>query len=266
MTLPAYSMCLIACLGQQSPEVVRPFMKPMDFDPKLIALDWPVLRAGFMSLIPISFMVLVFGAAFGLAATQTGMKNWEAMLMSAFVFAGVAQFAALDSWGAQVPILSLAVTVFAINARHILMGASLYPWLMHMPVKSRYGVMVLASDVNWAMTLQAFNQSKPGLGILLGGGLALWIFWAIGTWVGLIFGSVISNAKAWGLDMVMGCFLWAMTLSGPRTPRILWIWLAAALAAMLAYRYLPSNLHVISGALAGGLVGAFWPEESTRDH
>ncbi len=57
-----------------------------------------------------------------------------------------------------------------------------------------------------------------------------------------------------------------MTLSGPRTPRILWIWLAAALAAMLAYRYLPSNLHVISGALAGGLVGAFWPEESTRDH
>ena len=266
MTLPAYLMFLIECLGWQSPEAGSPSVKHMDVDSKLVALDWVILRAGFMSLVPISFMVLVFGAAFGLAATQTGMKNWEAMLMSAFVFAGVAQFAALDSWGAHVPIFSLAVTVFAINARHILMGASLYPWLMHMPAKSRYGVMVLASDVNWAMTLQALNKSKPGFGILLGGGVALWIFWALGTWMGLIFGKVFSNPKAWGLDMVMGCFLWAMTLSGPRTPRMIWIWLVAAWAAILAYRFLPSNMHVVSGALAGGLMGAFWPEESTRDN
>lgn len=236
-------------------------MAKMDFDPKLIEVNWPVLRAGFLTLLPISFMVLIFGAAFGLAAVQAGMQHWEAMLMSAFVFAGVAQFAALDIWGAHVPIVSLALTVFAINARHILMGASLYPWLMHMPAKSRYGVMVLASDVNWTMALQAFNQSRSGLGILLGGGMALWVFWALGTWTGLMFGSVISNSRAWGLDMVMGCFLWAMTLSGPRTPRIFVIWLTAAVAAMLAHHFFPINVHVIAGALAGGVVGAMRPEE-----
>jgi predicted branched-subunit amino acid permease len=42
--------------------------------------------------------------------------------MSAFVFAGAAQFAALELWGAQVSIITLVVTVFAINARHLFDG------------------------------------------------------------------------------------------------------------------------------------------------
>ena len=238
-------------------------MKSNHFSPDLIQLNWLSLRNGFLTLVPISFMVLVFGAAFGLAATQSGMKDWEALLMSAFVFAGVAQFAALDSWGSHVPLISLAFTVLAINARHILMGASLYPWLSLMPSKSRYGVMILASDVNWALAIQALNKSKPGMGILLGGGVALWVFWVIGTWIGLIFGSSIGNPTVWGLDMVMGCFLWSMTLSGPRPMRILVIWLVAAGTSMLAHLLLPENMHVIAGALAGGLTGACWPEETS---
>lgn len=230
----------------------------------LIAVTPELLRAGFVALLPISFMVLIFGAAFGLAAAQKGLSPLEALFMSAVVFAGVAQFAALETWGEQVPLLSLLVTVFAINARHILMGASLYPWLQQASIRRRYGVMVLASDVNWAMTLQALGKGQPGLGILLGGGVALWVFWLAGTYVGLVFGAGIENGKALGLDMVMGCFLWAMTLSGPRNTRIVSTWAAAATAALLAYQYLPPNTHVVVGALAGGLVGVFWPEEATH--
>ena len=33
-------------------------------------------------------------------------------------------------------------------------------------------------------------------------------------------------------------------------------------ASLLAWRYLPENSHVVVGAIAGGLLGAFWPEES----
>lgn len=215
---------------------------------------------GFKQLIPLSIFVIAFGAAFGLAATQTGLSEPLSMIMSILVFAGASQFAALDLWGTQIPVVPLAVTVFAINARHLLMGASLYPWLRHLPPAKRYGVMIVASDANWAMALQAFNRGQPGFGLLFGGGLALWAFWVLGTWLGLHFGSAISDPKAFGLDMVMGCFLLAMAVGGSKSLRILIIWTVAALAALLAYRYLPENSHVVVGALAGGVLGAVWTE------
>ena len=80
--------------------------------------------------------MVIFGAAFGLAATQTGLDNSSIMLMSSFVFAGASQFATLELWGAQISLIPLIVTVFFINARHLLMGASLYPWLRHLSFPS----------------------------------------------------------------------------------------------------------------------------------
>ena len=216
---------------------------------------------GFRQLLPISLFVAVFGMAFGLAATQSGLSGSAIVLMSTLVFAGAAQFATLDLWGTQMPVIALAVTVFAINARHLLMGATLYPWLRHLPPVQRYAVMLVASDANWALSIQALGRGEPGLSLLLGGGLALWLFWILGTWLGLFVGSAIDDPVRWGLDMVMGCFLLTMVVDGPKNPRLLAIWAAAAGASLLAWRYLPENSHVVAGAIAGGLLGAFWPEE-----
>lgn len=59
----------------------------------------------------------------------------------------------------------------------------------------------------------------------------------------------------------MGCFLLAMVAGGEKNLRILMIWVVAAGASLLAYWYLPDNSHVVVGALAGGLLGTFWPEK-----
>ncbi|WP_256679992.1 AzlC family ABC transporter permease [Pseudomonas sp. Marseille-P9899] len=219
---------------------------------------------GFKQLLPISMFVVVFGLAFGLAAAQTGLDGVSIMWMSTLVFAGASQFAALDLWGDKVPLVPLIVTVFAINARHLLMGATLYPWLRELPRARRYGVMLVVSDANWAMSMQALSAGKPGLGILLGGGLALWSTWILGTWLGLYFGNLVSDPVSWGLDMVMGCFLLAMVVGGQKNLRMLLIWAIAAGSALLAYWYLPENSHVVVGALAGGIVGALWMEKKNE--
>lgn len=216
---------------------------------------------GLTKLVPLSLFVMAFGAAFGLAATQAGLTESSAILMSTLVFAGASQFAALGFWGAQVPIVPLALTVFAINARHLLMGASLYPWLRHLPAARRYGVMLVATDANWAMSIQAFHRGQPGVGLLLGGGLVLWAFWVLGTWLGVHFGGVIADPRRFGLDMVMGCFLLAMAVGGQKNLRLLVIWTVAAGSSLLAYWYLPENTHVVVGALTGGALGAVWMEK-----
>lgn len=225
-------------------------------------LNRQLVWVGFRQMVPIAMFVMVFGAAFGLAATQSSLDATWVVVMSTLVFAGAAQFATLDLWGPQVPILTLALTVFAINARHLLMGATLYPWLRHLPPAQRYGVMVVASDANWALAMQSFGRGQPGLGLLLGGGLALWLFWVLGTWLGTQVGDVIADGRRWGLDMVMGCFLLAMVVGGQKNLRMLVIWAVAASAALAAYHYLPENSHVVVGALAGGLLGVMWTEQT----
>lgn len=216
---------------------------------------------GFTQLVPLSFFVIIFGIAFGVAAVQTGLEPFSIVLMSTLVFAGASQFATLEMWGTHVPLIPVLITVFAINARHLLMGATLYPWLRELPAAKRYGVMLFASDANWALSMNAFGNKKPGLGILLGGGIALWSFWILGTWLGFYFGNAIKDPVSLGLDMVMGCFLLSMVAVGPKNLRVFAIWAIAAVSSLMAYWFLPDNMHVVVGALAGGTLGAIWTEK-----
>ncbi|ERS81818.1 AzlC family ABC transporter permease [Halomonas sp. PBN3] len=224
-------------------------------------LDRALVWEGFKALLPLSLFVIVFGVAFGLAATQARLGDLEIVLMSTLVFAGASQFAALELWGPQVPFFTLLVTVFAINARHLLMGATLYPWLEPLPPARRYAIMLVATDANWAMAMQAFHRDRPGLGLMLGGGIALWGFWVLGTWLGLHVGGAVQDPASLGLDMVMGCFLLAMVVGGEKNLRMLLIWAVAAGASLLAFYYLPENSHVVVGAIAGGLVGLVWGKQ-----
>ena len=135
--------------------------------------------------------------------------------------------------------------------------ATLYPHIRELNPITRYSIMLVASDANWALSMRAFSQNKvqEGLGLLFGGGLALWAFWALGTWAGFYLGNTISNPSSFGFDMVMGCFLLTMVLEGNKDNKTSMIWLVAGVTSIAAYFYLPENSHVIVGALSGGLMG-----------
>ncbi|UZD66764.1 AzlC family ABC transporter permease [Marinobacter sp. AN1] len=218
------------------------------------------VRAEFFRLLPISLFVVAFGAAFGLAAVQEGLEPLQALLMSVTVFAGASQFAAVDMWGTEVSLVPLLAVVFAINSRHLLMGASLYPVLRELPPVKRYGVLLLLTDANWAVAAQDYQNGRKNLEVIVGGGLVLWLAWVIGTILGVYFGGLLKEPQALGLDMVLGCFLLAMALGGKKSPRTLVAWIVASLAALAAWRWLPPNIHVVVGALAGGVVGFLWLE------
>ncbi|MFB9147650.1 AzlC family ABC transporter permease [Halomonas alkalicola] len=216
------------------------------------------LVEGFRRMAPLSLFVIVFGLAFGVAALQQGLSGLETLLMSGLVFAGAAQFATLELWDDSIPLVPLVAITLAINARHLLMGAAFYPHLRELPAGRRYASLILLSDANWAMAMSGGSPAAR-LGILVGGGLALWITWMIGTGLGVAFGSGIGEPERFGLDAIMGCFLLAMLVGDKRDPGVLLPWGAAAIAALAAMAWLPPHAHVIVGALAGGLVGLLLP-------
>ncbi|TDT44411.1 putative branched-subunit amino acid permease [Halospina denitrificans] len=224
------------------------------------------VRAEFVQLLPIAVFVAIFGVAFGLAAVQAGLASWQAGLMSATVFAGAAQFAVLGLWGQEVSLIPLIAIVLAINSRHILMGAALFPMLRRLPPGRRYGILLVLTDANWARSFQQYQAGTQNLEAVLGGGLALWMAWVAGTVFGTYFGGLLQNPEAFGLDMVLGCFLLAMALGGPKSRRILLAWTVAGISAVLAWLWLPPHMHVVVGALAGGVVGLFWLEKPRYEH
>lgn len=229
-------------------------------------LDPVQVRSEFLRLLPISLFVVAFGAAFGLAAVQKGIVPLEATLMSVLVFAGASQFAALELWGDQVALLPLIAITFAINSRHLLMGASLYPMLREMRTAQRYGILLVLTDANWAVAAQDYQNGRRNLEVILGGGVVLWMAWLIGTLLGVYFGGLLQDPKSLGLDMVLGCFLLSMALGGRKNPRVILAWVVAGTAAMIAYWWLPPHTHVVVGALAGGVVGFFWLERKSDEH
>lgn len=223
------------------------------------------VRAEFFRLLPISLFVVAFGAAFGLAAAQTGLTPLETILMSGAVFAGASQFAAIDMWGTEVSVIPLLAVVFAINSRHLLMGASLYPMLKHVSPGKRYGLLLVLTDANWAVSAQEYQNGRHNLEVILGGGVVLWLAWVVGTLLGVYFGGLLQDPKSLGLDMVLGCFLLAMALGGKQSPRVLVAWVVTALASLAAWKWLPPNMHVVVGALAGGVIGYFWLDKKPAD-
>ncbi|APX94431.1 branched-chain amino acid ABC transporter permease [Halomonas sp. 1513] len=225
-------------------------------------LDWPGTLKGLKRMAPLSLFVIAFGLAFGVAAIQRGLSGLETLLMSGLVFAGASQFAALELWGPQIPLIALIASTFAINARHLLMGAALYPWLRHLPRRQRYASLALMSDSNWAMAAADYRRGETNVGMLVGGGIALWLAWMLGTLLGVVFGSGISEPERFGLDVIMGCFLLSMLVGGKLDLGVLVPWVAAALAALAALAWLPENSHVIVGALAGGIAGLLMPPRS----
>jgi len=225
-----------------------------------LALHWASVARGFRRLLPIALFVSAFGLAYGLAAVQQGLPAWQAWLASATVFAGTAQFASLDLWGAEIPLLPVLAVTLAINARLLLMGASLYPWLREVPVRQRYLSLIFLTDAVWAVAASDYQQRRHDLGLLLGGGFVLWLLFLLGTVAGTLFGGVITDPRAFGLDMVMGCFMLALVVANRVRSRHVVIWSVAAAASALAWALLPGTAYVFAGAFSGGLVGALMPD------
>ena len=85
-------------------------------------------REGVKAAIPVWIAFIPVSFALGMAAKAYGLHLWEIVLMSALVYAGPAQFAALEPLASGKPALQVLVTTFLINLRFLVMSAALAPY------------------------------------------------------------------------------------------------------------------------------------------
>jgi predicted branched-subunit amino acid permease len=210
-------------------------------------------------ILPVLPGVCVFASAFGTAAAQKGLTAWQALSMSAFVYAGASQMVALELWRetwSLSTILTLMVVTATVNARMILMGAAIQPWLAPAPKVQNAVNLFFFTDANWLIGTRYQAEGGSDLGVLFGAGFVLWVAWIVATLPGFLAGALVAEPARFGIDLVMPIFFSAMIVPlwkgfGHALP-----WAVAGIVALAVEAWASGYLFIVAGALAGALTGA----------
>ena len=232
----------------------------IETSPPATTLTLAGIRQGALQLAPVAIFFVPFGIAFGVVAATRGMSALQSITFSVLAFSSSAQFSTLEFWHGVVAWGSLALAVIAINARNVVMGAALAPWVNLMPLAQRLPSVALLNDANFAVCQTAFKDGSRDMGLLLGSGMVLWGAWILGAALGALAGPAFGNPASFGFDVVMLCFLTAM-VTGMVTgkPKLLLRLVpvgVGAAAAVLSLPLLPHGWNVIAGAFVGALAGS----------
>lgn len=197
---------------------------------------------------------LVYGMTFGILALGNGLSLVEAMFMSLTVFSGSGQIAAVGAMNAGAGLYATVATVVLLNARYVLYGAALRPWLGGIAPLKAYSLLYLVGDANWVANMRAREEGERDAGFVLGSGLALFFPWMAGTLIGALTGGWIPQPKALALDFFLIGFCAAMVVGIFRgKPNYLSAAVALA-AALLADRFLSGGWPIVAAGVAGILV------------
>lgn len=212
--------------------------------------DRPDFISGLRDGLPLAISIFAYGLVFGVLARQAGMTTAETLFMSAIVFAGSAQFAAVAMLNTGAGTLQIILAVLLLNLRHLLMGASLAPYLKNV---RPWKLAVLAhglNDESYALTISRFQRQGGSAAYFLSVGLATFIGWMASTAVASLFGNIIGDPRRYGLDFAflgvfIGLLVPQLTDHASRVSAV-----AATITALLAARYLPGNWYIILAAIA----------------
>jgi predicted branched-subunit amino acid permease len=210
--------------------------------------------------LPVMPGMIAFGLAVGATASRKGFSLLDSLVMNLFVYAGTAQLVAMEAWPERLTtgaIAGLLVIVATINARMLLIGAALHPWLGPLPASQVYPLLHLATDPGWLIAMRYRAEGGSDAGVFLGACVVLAIGWMGATTLGFLLGALITDPRRYGLDLVMPVFFAAMMVPLWRGARRCVAWAVAGAVALAVQQLLGGWWFIAAGSIAGSVVGGF---------
>ncbi len=214
------------------------------------------LRAGFVATLPLWLGAAPFGAIYAVSALAAGLSPAQTLAMSLFVFAGAAQFTAAGLFAAGVAPLTIVITTWIINARHLLLAASIAPYVREAGPLAKALLAFQLTDESYAIGMRRFLTGQGSAAYQFGSNISLYVIWQLSTIGGILLGTRIPDPAAYGLDLVF-----PLTFIGLLAPllRDRVSGTVAALAAALAIAgalLLPGSWYILLAGLVASGVGA----------
>jgi predicted branched-subunit amino acid permease len=158
------------------------------------------------------------------------------------------------TWGSLIAMVGVTA---AVNMRMLLIGASLRPWLGQVPGYKTYPSLFFLTDLNWLISLSEYDKGTRDWGIYLGSGLITWAVWSLSVIPGYFAGSLISDPKVYGLDVILPAFFAALLVPLWKGKRQTVSWLVAGTVATATWLLVGGYWSIFTGAIAGALAGAY---------
>ncbi|MCF8529997.1 MAG: AzlC family ABC transporter permease [Candidatus Nanopelagicales bacterium] len=213
-----------------------------------------------------------YALSFGAIAIASGLDFWQTQTLSLFMFTGASQFALVGVIGAGGGAVIAIVTALLLGARNSLYSLSLSPLITPRPREIALTAQ-LTIDESTAMAFK-YNQSRTqSRRAFFATGLSVYVLWNIGTALGALGASSLSDPGVLGLDAAIPAgflaLLWPRLVAGDRSAKQR-MWLVAGISALVALVLIPilrPGLPVLASALVAVAASLMWrdlPQEPTQ--
>lgn len=228
---------------------------------------------GARAAVPVMLGFIPVGLILGATGAQASLSPLGMGLMSGLNYAGGSEFAALALWSAVPPALTVMMTTWLINSRHIMLSAALTPYVNHLPLPRTLLVFFLMCDETWALSMADINRRRHAgftdaaafsLAFYLGVALTLWVTWWASAFAGAMIGTGLGDLSVLGFSMAFPA-IFICILSGMWQGRARALpWLVSAVTAGLVSLSLGTAWSAALGAVAGLLTVALMPDPSKK--
>lgn len=213
---------------------------------------------GFRDGTPFIFVAIPFGTLFGVFATEAGLSIVQVVAFSATVFAGAAQFTALQLMQENAPTVIVLASALAVNLRVAMYSASLTPFLGAAPMWQRAFAAYLTVDQSYACSIVQFEKEpkmtlQQRMAYFFGSVTPITPLWILATYLGAVLGARIP--ESWALDFALPITFLAMIGPMMRTlPHVIAAFVAIIVALLTVS--VPFNLGLLIAGTAGMIAGA----------
>ena len=200
---------------------------------------------------PFAVAGFILAVSFGILAEEAGFSPVAAVIFSAIVFAGSAQFTAVAIVGAGGGAGAAVAAATLMNSRFLPMSAAVGPSFSGGALKRGLKGQAVV-DHSWALSSRGDGTFDEHL--LLGASAIAYVTWISGTAVGALWGDALGDPDKLGLDAIFPAFFFGLLLNEMRSNRAKGVAALGAAIALALLTFTPPGIPVLVASLAS-LVG-----------
>lgn len=198
----------------------------------------------------------IFGVMFGITAAAIGFESWQALLMSASLFTASGQFAALEFWQAPLPLATIALSVFLVSTRNLLLGMAMTHHFDGHSLGRRIVWLFLLNDPGVVNSFR-MDPEVDRLGYVTGYGVAIMTSWLTSTLLGFSTAGLFAGLDLGAVDfagpLVMATMMMLFFKGSKSRPTP---WIVSGIGALALYEAGAPDYLILLGSVLAGMVTA----------
>ena len=213
-------------------------------------MNFKPLKYALRTCMPVILGYLPAGFAFGLMMSSIGKGVFTSILMAVVMYAGAGQYIAVDFFKNNAELITIIITTFLVNSKHLFYGLSLIEKYKDTGVRKIYLMFALTDETYALLTSTKFPEDVNKNTYMFLVSLINHISWILGCTLGAVFGKAVAfNSE--GLDFAMTALFIVIIIEQWRSFKTKLPFAIGALSAIFALIVFGKTYMLLGGSAIG---------------